>query len=322
MSISNTAAAACICQNLQDEQGLLRAGVAKGLNGATSDTVVECFSKALDSSKIGDGARAVDLFAQLDSPKVQTRLSKLSLDTKASAPIRARSLQTVGIEEEYIDVALEVSADKDEVVQAAAISVLGEHTKNKDARRKILQNLSNSKALVRAASLKALKKHIPTKADEALCEAMLNDTDATVRKAAIDALYEVRRPEPIRCLRQKAFKLEEDEDVRDSLIKTLGSALGPGKKPAYKVLCDAMPFWLKSYIKDDVVDNLKGVGIVREHNRVDPANSPTCVKKAFQARSGYSCYAKMHIALWHNLTTGKDKKTALCPGMEEYSEMK
>ena len=104
-------------------------------------------------------------------------------------------------------------------------------------------------------------------------------------------------------------------------MKTLGFAL-PGKKPAYKVLCDAMPFWLKNYIKDDVVDNLKGVGIVREHNRVDPANSPTCVKQAFQARSGYSCYAKMHIALWHNLTTGKDKKTALCPGMEEYSEMK
>ena len=118
------------------------------------------------------------------------------------------------------------------------------------------------------------------------------------------------------------MKEEPDADVREALIKTLGSALGDAKKPAYQALCDAIPFWLKTYVKDDVIDKLKGVHIVKEHNRVDWENSPKCVERAFQASSEYSCYAKMHIALWRNLTSGQDKKTPLCPDMEEYSEMK
>ena len=151
---------------------------------------------------------------------------------------------------------------------------------------------------------------------------MLNDPEPIVRKAAVEALDKINRPDGVRCLRELAMKEEPDAEVREALIKTLGSALGDAKKPAYQALCDAIPFFLKTYVKDDVIDNLKVVHIVKEHNRVDWENSPKCVERAFKASTGYSCYAKMHIALWRNLTTGQDKKTPLCPGMEEYSELK
>ena len=95
---------------------------------------------------------------------------------------------------------------------------------------------------------------------------------------------------------------------------------GDGEVAANKVLCDAIPFWLRTYIKDDVVSNLKGVHIVKAQNDVDFKNSLKCFEKAYRSSSGYSCYAKMHIALWYNLVSGKDKKTPLCPGMDEYSE--
>jgi len=226
------------------------------------------------------------------------------------------------MDEEYVDTAIELIKDKDPFMQASALYVFGEHPKDKGLRKYIFPKLKDSSPEVRAEAIRALKKHIPTKADKELCDAMLNDGDPIVRKAAVEVLDKVRRPSAVKCLRQLAMKEEPDAEVRESLIKTLGSALGDGKKPAYQALCDAIPFWLRTYITDDVVDNLKGVHIVKEHNRVDWENSPKCIERAYKQRSSFSCYAKMHISLWHNLTTGQDKKTPLCPDMEEYSEMK
>ena len=321
-SLSGADVDACICTNIVDKDGVLREGVAIGLHGESSTDRAECFSKVLTSPNIGRPVEAITLFSKMDAPIVRTRLSKIASDTSVDGKQRAAALAIVAQDEEYIDAALQLTSDSDPTVMAAAISALGAHTKSKEARRVIAEQLENSNSLVRASAIAAFKRHVPTKADKALCKAMLEDPEAIVRKAAVEALNKVNRPEAVHCLRELAMKEEPDAEVREVLITTLGSALGDAKTPAYQALCDAIPFWLKTYVKDDVVDNLKGVHIVKEHNRVDWENSPKCVERAFNASSGYSCYAKMHIALWHNLTTGQDKKTPLCPGMEEYSELK
>ena len=95
---------------------------------------------------------------------------------------------------------------------------------------------------------------------------------------------------------------------------------GDAREPGHKILCDAIPFWLRNYVKDDVVNNLKGVGIVKAQNDADFKNSLKCFENAYRRSSGYSCYAKMHIGLWYFQVAGKDGKIPLCPGMEEYSE--
>jgi hypothetical protein len=321
-ALGGAEATSCLCTNIVDSDGMLREGVAIGMHGESSNDRAECFSKVLTKPNIGMPIKAIQLFSKLEAPIVQTRLAKIAEDKSINAKQRAAALEIVALSEEYIDAALALSADPEPLVMAAAIKVMGEHTRSKEARRTIAQNLANENPEVRAAAIFAFKRHVPTKADSALCKAMLNDPEAMVRTAAVKALFKIRRPEGVRCLRELAMKEEPDAAVRDALIKTLGSALGDAKKPAYQALCDAIPFWLKTYVKDDVIDKLEGVHIVKEHNRVDWENSPKCVERAFKASSGYSCYAKMHIALWRNLTSGQDKKTPLCPDMEEYSELK
>jgi HEAT repeat protein len=315
-------ATSCLCSNIVDADGMLREGVAIGMHGESNNERAECFSKVLTKPNIGMPIKAIQLFSKLEAPIVQTRLAKIAEDKSVDSKQRAAALEIVAQNEEYIDAALTLSSDSDPLVMAAAIKAMGWHTKSKEARRTIAQNLANEHAEVRAAAIFSLKKHVPIKADSALCKALLGDPEPIVRKAAVEALFKIRRPEGVRCLRELAMKEEPSAEVRDALIKTLGSALGDAKKPAYQALCDAIPFWLKTYVKDDVIDKLKGVHIVKEHNRVDWENSPKCVERAFKASSGYSCYAKMHIALWRNLTSGQAKKTPLCPDMEEYSELK
>jgi len=321
-ALSGDDVVSCLCTNIVDVDGMLREGVAMGLKGETSNERAECFSKVLTSPNIGIPVRAVELFSQLEAPMVRTHLSKMVGDSSAKVEQRAKALELIARDEEYIDAALTLPEDSDPLVIAAGLKALGEHTKNKEGFRFITKHLGHENANIRAAAIGSFKRHVPTRADSTLCKAMLNDSEAIVRKAAVEALYKINRPDGVRCLRELAMKEEGDADVREALIKTLGSAMGDAKKPAYQALCDAIPFFLKTYVKDDVIDKLKGVHIVKEHNRVDWENSPKCVERAYKASTGYSCYAKMHIALWRNLTTGQDKKTPLCPGMEEYSELK
>lgn len=311
----------CLCSSIVDTDGMLREGVAIGLNGESSNERAECFAKVLSSPKIGMPVRAVELFAQLDAPMVRTHLSTMVQEKSVQTDQRAKALEIIARDEEYIDAVFSLPEQTDPLVVAAGLKALGEHSKNKEAFRFITKHLKDENANIRAAAIGSFKRHVPTRADSTLCKAILNDPEPIVRKAAVEALYKINRPDGVRCLRELAMKEEADPEVREALIKTLGSAMGEAKKPAYQALCDAIPFFLKTYITDDVIDNLKGVHIVKEHNRVDWENSPKCVERAYKASTGYSCYAKMHIALWRNLTTGQDKTTPLCPGMEEYSEL-
>ena len=43
----------CICENITDETGMLREGVALGMNGETDNARAECFSKVLTTKNLG-----------------------------------------------------------------------------------------------------------------------------------------------------------------------------------------------------------------------------------------------------------------------------
>ena len=79
-----------------------------------------------------------------------------------------------------------------------------------------------------------------------------------------------------------------------------------------QILCDAIPFWLKSYVVEDLPEKIPGTDIIKVQNDRDWERSYECVQKAYRARGGYSCYAKMYVGYWFNELGGTGSVPA-CP---------
>ena len=310
----------CICDHLVNESKELDEDIANALKGENSDAIAKCFSTAVQKPGLKNHAAAITAFSQLSSPMVNTTLSKIAHNELIAAEARASAIKLVGRSEEFVDLPLDLATDENPLVQAAAIEMLGFHKKVSRAKDLIERHVESEKAEVRAAALLANKQMLGAAADEMLCEAMMNDDSPIVRKAAILSYEDLERRDPIRCLRKRANTVEADSEVREALLRVLQTMGGDAKAGAFSILCDSIPFWLRNYVKDDVISKLKGVNIVKAQNNVDHKNSAKCFKRAYQKSSGYSCYAKMHIGLWFYEVSGNDGEIDLCPGLEEYKE--
>ena len=94
---------------------------------------------------------------------------------------------------------------------------------------------------------------------------------------------------------------EESAEVRLAMIEVVK---GSPSDESGKILCDSIPFWLKTYLKQGLPENVPGTDIIRAQNDRDWDNSYACVKKALGG-SGYSCYARQYSAYWMNELGGK-----------------
>jgi HEAT repeat protein len=312
--------AECICEKLPSkEEGWDRA-IAEGMKGENRNAVSKCFAELVKQPGLPGREEAILMLGEMSAPYALAALDNVAMDPKNDAKIRAQALKMVGGMQESVPTAMDAAKSKDAVLRVAAMEALALHPKDKEARKFIKENIKDEDGSVRAAAMLALKRHIGIRTDDMLCKAMLDDPDPQVRVAAIMGFKDLSRRDPIRCLRKKSTVLEEDPMVRDALLDVLKTMKGDARESGHKILCDAIPFWLRTYIKDDVVGNLKGVGIVKAQNDADWENSLKCFENAYRRSSGYSCYAKMHIGLWYFQVAGRDGKIPLCPGIEEYSE--
>jgi len=82
-----------------------------------------------------------------------------------------------------------------------------------------------------------------------------------------------------------------------------------------KILCDAIPFWLRTYNKEDIPDKIPGTDIIGAQNDRDFENSYACLQKAYAKSSGYSCFAKMYAGWWFR-QVGGSAYVPKCPGYE------
>ena len=314
-------AAQCICDNLKKPNNTWDEAIAEGLKGAKTNKLTSCFAKMVEDPQLQNRAQALVYLSDMATPVVLSSMKKIADNEKEDPEVRAKSIEMIGGKPEMVKSVIRAYSTDNVVLQTSAIKVMSRQPKEKEFKKYVREALESPEASVREAAIATARIHFGGRIDEQICKMMLEDEAANVRKAAILSFKGTSRKEAIPCLSKKATTEETDPEVRDALLTVLQSTKGNARDGGFAILCDAIPFWLRTYVKDDVVTNLKGVGIVKAQNDIDHENSRRCFEKAYNRSSGYSCYAKMHISLWYGLVLGKDEMPIpLCPNFTEYSE--
>ena len=262
-------------------------------------------------------------FADVEAESVKTTLDIISKQTESEPSHRVQAARLIAGDPEYVDTAFKLLEESNPVLRAGALEVLGSYTQVSDARQPIKDSLNDNNPLVRAAAIKSFYAHFRNKADETLCKAMggvkgkEGDSDTVVRIAAISAYKDVTRRDPMSCLSRVANTMQPEPEIRQALLDTLSSAKEDARDTAYNVMCTALPFWLKNYIKDDVVDNLKGVGIVKALNNAHPTKVNSALMPPTSEQVSFHAMPKCIFHFGTNSKNGLEKKSPLCPGMDD-----
>ncbi|MBM75096.1 MAG: hypothetical protein CMK59_06830 [Proteobacteria bacterium] len=311
----------CICQAIPKSSEGWDSAIISGLSGTTSNRLTGCFAQMVLDPKLPNRSQALEALIDMQAPIVLSTMREIAKNENDDPEVRAKALLMVGGDEKAEEAVVLAAKSSNSKLREASFVAIARRPKARQLRKFIDKGLEDENPEVRSAAITAYKVHAGKQADARLCSFMMDDPEGSVRTSAILAFKDVRRKAPVECLNKRAMTLEEDPQVREALLKVLQSAKGDAREPAFSILCDAIPFWLRSYVTDDVVTNIKGAAIVKAQNDVDHENSGRCFAQAYKRSSGYSCYAKMHIALWHAQMIGKeDMPIPLCPDMEEYSE--
>ena len=304
-------ALACICEHLPEEGGKWDAAIAEGLEGMKDDTIAGCFGDLIKNPELNKRTEAVVAFSKMAAPSTRSILAEIAT-AEGDMPSRIRAAEAIGGDHDHKEALMGLIGHEDDGLRAAAAAGLGGH-KDKTIVDALINVATTDKVgEVRAAALVAVKQSGSSKAQDMVCTAMIEDDSPAVREAAVRTFKGTRRDSAVKCLRDKAFKEEPEASVRDALLAVLKSS--PNDNAAL-VLCDAIPFWMRTYVKDDIPDKIPGTMIVKTQNDRDWERSYECFKRAYQRSSGYSCFAKMHVGLWFREVGGKNYVPS-CPGYE------
>ena len=258
----------CLKEGLVDaDSKAFRIGVLEGLKGEKRNAVARVAADLIQDTSLMSESKAFIIWEKyLTSGKRSAFESGREYsDTQRFEP----SVRAIGGYTDNFDSVAALFDDSNPEVKASVVEMLGLHTSEKGARRLIKEALPHDDERVRAAAMTAYRAHAKDRAEETLCTAMMEDTSPLVRKAAIDAMQKTKSVSAIRCLRKRAMTLEEDRDVRAAILKSLKLAEGVAERPAFTAMCDAIPFWLRSYTTDKLPEEDPGTDIVKMQNDYD-----------------------------------------------------
>ena len=305
----------CICDHIGTEDGGWDPAIAEGLIGLKDDKIVGCFADLVKNKDLPKRTEAVVALAQTSAPIARAALADIAT-ADGDVETRARATAAIGGDPKYKDALMSLINHEDKAMRAAAATGLGGH-KDRPIIDALIELATNDKeGEVRAEALVAVKSSSASKAQDMVCKAMLEDESPAVRSAAIRSFKGTKRESAVACLRTKAFTEESDAGVRDDLLAVLKSS---PRDSAAAVLCDAIPFWMRTYVKNDIPDKIPGTMIVKTQNDRDWERSYECFQKAYRKSAGYSCFAKMHVGLWFREVGGKPYVPS-CPGYENQEE--
>ena len=303
----------CICRNIQGKTGW-DPSIASGLKGSDSDEFVGCFADLVAQPGLAKRQEAVVALGLTAAPIAIKTLDKIAKESGTDENIRVRAIQALAGKQDYTDTLVGLLSGSDTPpIRAAAAAAISGNKKRPVVDALVKAAKEDKDGTVRGAALAAAKASGVPAADKMICEAMLSDPSAAVRSAAIGAFQGTRRDSAAACLRKRAFTFEPNAGVRDRLLEVLKSS--PNDKAAL-ILCDAIPFWMKSYVDKDIPDKLPGTMIVKAQNDRDWKRSYACLEKAWRKSSGYSCFARLHVGLWYRTLGAKSVRVPSCPGYE------
>lgn len=311
----------CLCEYAYDaEKHTFDSAILDGLKSTERDDLVQCFMVALDDGAVEDRLGLVAGLGRTRGASVKPRMSQIAQDSSEPDEVRVQALTVLGGSQDagHVDMmrGLLTSEGPEAVRAAAAESLVGQKDQpTVDAL--VAAVTGDDSGAVRAAALKTVRGLNLPESDEMICKAMLEDPAPEVRRQAIMSYKGTKRDEAVACLRDKAFTEEEDGGVRSALITVLKSS--PNEN-APKVLCDAIPFYMKTYIKDAGPENVTGTDLAQAQNDRDWEGSYDCFAKAMRNTSGWSCHGKKYVAAWYREVGGKPH-VPRCKGDEGYGEV-
>ncbi len=311
--ITDPIAKDCVCQFIGQGKNGWDAAIADGIKGSDRDDLAGCFAPIVAKADLAEREAAVVALAQIPAPIARKTLGEIAAAPGGASEVRVRAIGAVAGSPDFSDMLIGLlQSDPDPVVRTAAADGLGAM---KDP--KITAALSEAygkdeDGTVRAAALIGMKKAGVPEADALVCKAMMEDPSPDVRSRAIGAFRGTKRPEAVACLRERALKFEEDGNVREQLLAVLKSS---PRQEAADVLCDAIPFFMRSYVKEALPEKIPGTDIAKVQNDRDWERSYACFQKAVAQSGGYSCPAKMYTAFWFR-EVGGNAFIPKCPGIE------
>ena len=197
-------------------------------------------------------------------------------------------------------------SDPDPNLRAAAANAL---TGTPAAKEGLVTAARDPAAAVRAASLAALRAIADFPFAEVACPALRTDPEPSVRSAAAAAMNATRDEALIACLRAHMLEREDDSSVRLTMLATLQSS--PSTSAA-DVLCDAIPFWVHSYIGADKPEREGPEDIIFAQNNRDFERSYDCVAKALKVGGYKTCEQRYYVNDWFHELGAKNAAPSRC----------
>jgi HEAT repeat protein len=311
--VSEPLAQECICSHMADDLKDWDIAVARGIKTTKRDDLASCLVDLVKNPSLKKRVEAIQVLSGMSAPVARDGLAAISADSKSKTDARVAALKAIGGDKKYTNALMKLAAEEEDVeVRTAAVTGLG-GMKEKPVIAQLRKSVTDDpEGAVRGAALAALKTSGVSDATEMICKAMMDDESAIVRSQAVGSFKGTKRTKALRCLRERALKLEEDPGVRQKILDVLKSS---PKDDAANILCDAIPFWARSYLVKGGTDKIPGTDIIAAQNTRDFERSYECVQKAVRSSRGYSCYAKAYTAHWFR-ELGGSAHVPRCPGYE------
>lgn len=283
----------CLCERAKFD-GRWDPAILRGVEGNADDTKVGCLGALLDDPAAPERDLLVNALFKLKAPAISARL-KQAAESDPDPKIKAIAIGAYGSSKDPKDRQMlldGLAKNPDPLWRASAAQALTNVPEGTEALKTALA--TDTDATVRAAALTALKSTQGVPYVEIGC-AGLKDAAPEVRAAAAAGFRATTDAAAIGCLREAMMKEEPDGNVRAALLKTLR---GTPSQAGADILCDAIPFWISTYVKDAEPPREGDTDILFAQNDRDFERSLACVVKAQKQSGGWSCWGKEYAASW------------------------
>jgi hypothetical protein len=296
----------CLCTAL-DKAGKWDPVVLRALAKGEDDAHVGCAATLLDDPKVQDRGELVKILVAIKVPQVEARL-KEAAKADADPAVRATAMAVLrpGKDAEALTLVTGALTDPNPAIRAAAAQVLSNVDAAKDP---LVAAAKDADPNVRGAALASLRTIKGVDYPALACPALRTDPEPVVRAAVAAAMKGTSDPALLACLREHMLENEDDALVRKAMLDTLHHTSAPA---AADMLCEAIPFWVHTYIGEDHPEREGAADIIFAQNNRDMNRSYECVEKAVKAGGYKTCEQKFYVNDWFHELGGKNAAPRPC----------